>query len=245
MWQVDIGSYPIMNNPDYQVVVSLESKDQYALQSALHQLRISLSRSIIFKVETDSSQVRYSRPGRENELQNQLRSTACIAKCAAAGQNLTQSEHDLEGRDWQVQALIWLQLLTSLAPLKTTVPSVECIVVSTSDVNVLLRNLCSPSVECIVVSTFDFSWLASLETTIDLRRVYRCLNFCPRLAGVSTNHNLISKECIVVSTSDLAWLACIAPILSFAHDQISVHAAVFVPDVALCPHFWMAFFGSY
>lgn len=54
--QVDVGSYPIMGNQDYQVVVTLESKDQYALQNALAQVKDGLAPHTIFKVETSAPQ---------------------------------------------------------------------------------------------------------------------------------------------------------------------------------------------
>jgi hypothetical protein len=52
--QVDIGSYPILDNPSYQVVVTLESKDQYALSSCLSQLQYRLASSTIVKVEAST-----------------------------------------------------------------------------------------------------------------------------------------------------------------------------------------------
>ena len=51
---VDIGSYPIMSNAEYQVVVTLESKDQYAISKCLTQLQASLPPHTIHKVEAST-----------------------------------------------------------------------------------------------------------------------------------------------------------------------------------------------
>eukprot|EP00285_Hemiselmis_virescens_P006505 CAMPEP_0173404666 /NCGR_PEP_ID=MMETSP1356-20130122/59938_1 /TAXON_ID=77927 ORGANISM="Hemiselmis virescens, Strain PCC157" /NCGR_SAMPLE_ID=MMETSP1356 /ASSEMBLY_ACC=CAM_ASM_000847 /LENGTH=549 /DNA_ID=CAMNT_0014365373 /DNA_START=1 /DNA_END=1647 /DNA_ORIENTATION=- len=53
---VHIGSYPIIGSTEYQVIITLESKDQYALTSALSNLRVQMPRDIIIKVETDTPQ---------------------------------------------------------------------------------------------------------------------------------------------------------------------------------------------
>jgi len=54
--QVDIGSYPIMGNDKYQVVATLESKDQYALSACLKHLQLTLPRNILVHVESSAPQ---------------------------------------------------------------------------------------------------------------------------------------------------------------------------------------------
>jgi len=51
---VDVGSYPVLNNDAYQVIVTLESKDGYALNAALTQIRTMLSPSIVAKLESNA-----------------------------------------------------------------------------------------------------------------------------------------------------------------------------------------------
>jgi molybdenum cofactor synthesis domain-containing protein len=48
--EVTLGSYPELDNPDYQVRVSLESKDRQALESAYRAFMATLGRDGVFKI---------------------------------------------------------------------------------------------------------------------------------------------------------------------------------------------------